>query len=662
MAPRSATLELEVSDELELDEQDELDDRDELDEQDELETDEQVLARVIASLCEYLEQVGKDRGDLDLPDLDIPDHGALVEVIARFRLSRFETSILLLAAAAELQPGVARLCASLEGQRPWPSFALALACLPDPHWDAILPRSPLRSARLITLGEGELLTERALRIDERVLHALLGHRGLDLALARRLAPVEVPDVLAPSMVDLLPRVAQALGQVEHVQLITHEPSRALALAAAAAAMLGLRCWRLDAALIPGEAAERDELARVWRREATLTPIALVLVLGARADEWQVADFTRRLTGPRFVVGLEPGFEPDAVRIDLGEPSFADRVALWQGALGRRADGIAIDRLAAQFSLAPEAIVEAGRQLELASPEQQADPQRALWASCRSFARPRMAELAQRVEARTTLDQVVLPPVQRQMLEALVSQVRARARVHHGWGFEAQSGRGMGTAAVFAGPSGTGKTMAAEALAGTLALDLYRIDLSAVVSKYIGETEENLRKVFDAAEAGGSVLLFDEADALFGKRTEVKDSHDRHANIEVSYLLQRMESYRGLAILTTNMRKAIDDAFLRRVQFIVDFPFPDLEQRQRIWATIFPADAPLGRLDHAKLARLVVAGGDIRCIARNAAYLAADADSAIEMSHLLAAARIEYAKLGRTLPPAEIRGWVTENER
>jgi hypothetical protein len=630
--------------------------------------DSRELADAIARLCEHLEQVlavrttGADAmtaSELPYSPEFAPD-GALARVVEGFGLSTFETAILLLAAAVELRPGVDRLCAELDdSRRPWPSFALALACLPEPHWSAVLPDAPLRGARLITLGEGESLTERALRIDERVLHALLGHDSLDVALARRLARVDVPEALAPSMVGLVPRVAQAfcMAEFQHVQLITGEASRGLALAAAAAAQMGLRCFRLDAALIPADAAERDELARLWRREAILSLAALLVIVDSRADVWLVADFARRLAGPRAVIGAELGFEPDAIRIDVAEPSFDDRVALWHTALGEHARRVAVDRLAAQFSLAPEAILEAGRQLEFGSLEHRAEPQQALWTSCRSFARPRMAELAQRIVARTTLDQVVLPPVQRQMLDALVSQVRARARVHHGWGFEAQSGRGMGTAAVFAGPSGTGKTMAAEALASALALDLYRIDLSAVVSKYIGETEENLRKVFDAAEAGGAVLLFDEADALFGKRTEVKDSHDRHANIEVSYLLQRMESHRGLAILTTNMRKAIDDAFLRRVQFIIDFPFPDIEQRQRIWATIFPPAAPLGRLDFAKLARLVVAGGDIRCIARNAAYLAADADSAIEMPHLLAAARIEYAKLGRTLPPAEIRGWV-----
>jgi SpoVK/Ycf46/Vps4 family AAA+-type ATPase len=209
----------------------------------------------------------------------------------------------------------------------------------------------------------------------------------------------------------------------------------------------------------------------------------------------------------------------------------------------------------------------------------------------------------------------------------------------------------------AGASGTGKTLSAEILGHALDLDVYRIDLSAVVSKYIGETEKNLRRVFDAAEGSGVVLLFDEADALFGKRTEVKDSHDRHANLEVSYLLQRMEAYRGLAILTTNLKASLDQAFLRRIRFVVQFPFPDVAQRTEIWRRSFPPQAPLADLDFAKLARLNVPGGNIRNIALNAAFLAADADQPIAMEHLLQAARSEYLKLERPLTDTEVKGWV-----
>jgi SpoVK/Ycf46/Vps4 family AAA+-type ATPase len=236
-------------------------------------------------------------------------------------------------------------------------------------------------------------------------------------------------------------------------------------------------------------------------------------------------------------------------------------------------------------------------------------------------------------------------------------VRQRATVYERWGFAEQSARGLGISALFAGASGTGKTMAAEVLANELRLDLYRIDLSSVVNKYIGETEKNLRRVFDAAEQGGAILLFDEADALFGKRTEVKDSHDRYANIEVSYLLQRMEAYRGLAILTTNRKESLDTAFLRRLRFVVQFPFPDAILRAEIWRRIFPKDTPTENIDPTKLSRLNVAGGNIRNVALNAAFLAADANEPVRMKHLLRAARSEYLKLEKPLTESEIGGWV-----
>ncbi|MEA2689027.1 MAG: hypothetical protein QOD51_1634, partial [Candidatus Eremiobacteraeota bacterium] len=220
-----------------------------------------------------------------------------------------------------------------------------------------------------------------------------------------------------------------------------------------------------------------------------------------------------------------------------------------------------------------------------------------------------------------------------------------------WGFGKRTTAGLGISALFAGPSGTGKTMAAAVLANALRLDLYRIDLATIVNKYIGETEKNLRRVFDAAEDGGAILFFDEADALFGKRSEVKDSHDRYANIEINYLLQRIESYRGLAVLATNVKSALDEAFLRRLRFVVEFPFPDTAGREALWRAVFPAAAPLEDVAFDRLARLNVPGGNIRNIALHAAFMAADAGEPIRMSHLRRAALGEYLKLER--PPNEV---------
>jgi SpoVK/Ycf46/Vps4 family AAA+-type ATPase len=269
----------------------------------------------------------------------------------------------------------------------------------------------------------------------------------------------------------------------------------------------------------------------------------------------------------------------------------------------------------------------------------------------------MDDLAERVESRAGWDDLVLPPAQKRTLRTIAAHLRQRARVQEEWGFgAAPGGRGLGLAALFSGPSGAGKTMAAEVLGGALGLDVYRVDLSALVSKWIGETEKNLRRVFDAAEEGSVILLFDEADSLFGKRSEVRDSHDRYANMEISYLLQRLEAYRGLAILTTNLRNNVDEAFLRRFRFVVDFTFPGVAERAEIWSRAFPRDCPTEGLEVARLAQLNVVGGAIRNIAMNAAYIAAEAARPVGMRDVLAAARLEYEKAGRAMTDPELRGW------
>ena len=319
----------------------------------------------------------------------------------------------------------------------------------------------------------------------------------------------------------------------------------------------------------------------------------------------------------------------------------------------------LDRVVAQFDLDAAAITAAaGRALggQEDGAERARDPGLRVWKACRQTARGGLDSLAQRLESTATWDDLVLPEAQRELLGDIVAHVRHRNRVYDEWQMSGPSRRGLGFSALFTGPSGTGKTLAAEVLANALDLDLYRIDLSQVISKYIGETEKNLRRIFDAAGHSGAVLLFDEADALFGKRSEVRDSHDRYANIEISYLLQAMESYRGLAVLTTNLRSALDQAFLRRLRFVVTFPFPGPAERARIWTRAFPAATPTCGLDVSRLAQLSVAGGNIRAIALHAAFTAAEAGVPVGMREVLKAAVAEYAKLERPLSDAEIAGW------
>src|SRR5262249_6765045 len=317
-------------------------------------------------------------------------------------------------------------------------------------------------------------------------------------------------------------------------------------------------------------------------------------------------------------------------------------------------------LAGQFSLNLGTIREIASEARVAAPSGATDHDR-LWGAVLARTRPTLETLAERIAPKATWDDIVLPNAERALLRQVADQVAQRSRVYQDWGFERKISRGFGISALFAGESGTGKTMAAEVVANHLRLDLYRIDLSAVVSKYIGRTGKNLRRLLHPAQASGMILFFDEADALFGKRSEIKDSHDRYANIEVNYLLQRMESFSGLAILASNMKSALDGAFLRRLRFVVNFPFPGTVERKAIWERAFPPQTPTRDLDFDRLAQLNLAGGHIALIALNAAFVAAQAKSEVTMPLILDAARNEFRKIERPIhepdlrwPPAPVR--------
>jgi MoxR-like ATPase len=581
---------------------------------------------------------------------DAPALDALCRV---FGLTSFERELLVLCAGVELEPRLADACVRAHGI-PQATFGLGLALLGEPHWSALAPTAALRRRRLVEVGPGAVLTRAPLRIDERILHFLVGVPHLDARLDGLIEAAAPAGPLAPSHAAAARAVAAALGTeaAARIHLLGPAGVAKLDVAAAACERAGLRLFRLDAGALGAEPAD---LARLWEREAALTGGVLLAdaerLDGAGHDA--LARFARLARAPLLVAAADlPSGLDDAVRVDVPPATPRERRALWHEILDAHAGDLngELDVLADHFDLDAAAVRAVGGQ---ASAGPGADLAERLWAACRVHARPRLDDLAERIVSAVGWDDLVVTPDARRTLEEIAAQVRRRGIVYDDWGFAARGSRGLGISALFAGPSGTGKTMAAEVLANALALDLHRIDLSSVVSKYIGETEKNLRRVFDAADRGGAVLLFDEADALFGRRTEVRDSHDRFANIEVSYLLQRMEAYRGLAILTTNRRDAIDEAFLRRLRFVVEFPFPDAGQRREIWRRAFPGAVPLAPLDLDTLAGLTVAGGNIRNIALGAAFLAADQQAPVGMDHLLRAARSEYAKLERSLASPEL---------
>lgn len=598
----------------------------------------------------------------------------------RLGLSLFERNVLLLCAAMELDTRIAGLCARAHDDpaKPFPTFALALSLFDDPSWDVLSPERPLRYWRLIEIIQpgAQTLTASALRADERIVNYLKGLNYLD----DRFSSLLVPPELAITAVDLAPSQEEAvdaillrwqqaakIGPLPVLQLLGLDPISKQLVAQHVAAQLNRRLYRLPLELLPAAAGDLETLARLWQRESWLLPLALYLdaeeLEGTGGERYGLLGrFLSRSDGVFFlgVREIVPRLGPAHAVIDVAKPSPAEQEAAWTETLGADAPG-SPTQLAAQFNLNLPTL----RQLAgLARAGTASAPGSSLadtiWSICCASERPRLDALAQRLEPKMTWDDLVLPEPEMKLLREIAAQVAQRNKVYHDWGFARKMNRGFGIGALFEGESGCGKTMAAEVIANGLRMNLYRIDLSAVVNKYIGETEKNLRRLFDAAATGGAILFFDEADALFGKRFEARDSHDHYANIQINYLLQCIESYRGLAILATNMKSALDTAFVRRLRFIVNFSFPSIADRRRLWRKVFLQDdvaralptPPLDRLDYDRLARLHLSPGCIHNVALNACFLAAHGGTKVTMPLILEAARAEHLKLNRPVNEAD----------
>lgn len=599
-----------------------------------------------------------------------------------FALTPFEILVLVLALGPDISAAAAQLCAAANGdaQQPFLTPALALAALPDASLGAFAALGTLRFWHLVELDTprpGATLQARIV-VPEAVRQFLVGQPHLDEALATLVDPLDAAELL-PGEQALADRMASALAQDEPpILYLAAAPSRrALDVAAGAARILGARLYHLPGDRVPPDA-EASRIARLWQRDQLWIPGVLALSV-ARAEgdnrdvEARMLALLSRLTaepsGPIIVIGdgLDIGdrFRRPAVRFGLAAPTADETRARWRRLLGldpTRADAAA-DHLALRFRL-PATTTDAlaaiaRREAEAASGQAPAAADAVLQhllPLLREQCRHGLARLATHVEGGATVDDLVLPQSARAVLEQIVRHYRNSARVLDGWGFGRGSGRGRGLSVLLTGPSGTGKTMAAEAVANALGLDLFRIDLSQMVDKYVGETEKNLARLFDAAEASDVVLLFDEADALFGRRGEARDSHDHHVNREIGYLLQRIESFRGIAVLTSNLPASIDPAFSRRLSYVVHFPFPDAALRREIWRRAIPAQAPTRGLDLDRLARLSLSGGQIRTLSLNAAMLAADREELLSMGHIADAVRAESAAAQRPAPVAELEGW------
>ncbi|WP_426700932.1 ATP-binding protein [Rhodanobacter sp. Col0626] len=599
---------------------------------------------------------------------DSPHPPALIVLANRLGLSAFERDLLLLCIGMELDTRMPALCARAQHDpaKPFPTFALAFAVLDQPSWDALSPERPLRYWRLLEIHQpgAQPLVGAALSADERVVNFVKGMNYLDdrlMPLLTALAPMALP----PSQRAVADRILEGLRQVPAgealpaIQLLGSDGTSKQGIAQAIADAFGAQAYRLSAELLPSTIAEQETLIRLWQRESQLLPIALYIDAADVERGDTTATLVKRLLaragGLTFVDTHEPwaGAASHTLSVDVAKPTAVEQRTLWQRLLGDAA-GQQPRHLAGHFDFNLGRIEQIAHGALAAAEHKPEALAQSLWQGALARTRPALDQLAQRIEPKAGWADLKLPGNEMTLLHQIADQVAQRSTVYDDWGFRERMNRGLSISVLFAGESGTGKTMAAEVIARELGLSLYRIDLSAVVSKYIGETEKNLRKLFDAAEDGGAILFFDEADALFGKRSEVKDSHDRYANIEVNYLLQRLESFRGLAILATNMKGSLDSAFLRRLRFVVNFPFPGAAERKAIWASVFPAQAGVGALDLERLSRLALTGGSIQGIAVNAAFMAAKAGVQIGMPLLLEAARTEYRKLDKPINEADFR--------
>ncbi|MGZ4507152.1 MAG: ATP-binding protein [Blastococcus sp.] len=614
------------------------------------------------------------------PDEHPPD-SRFRRIAVAYGLSPVELDLLLLAMAPQLDARYGELYATLQEDltrlRPTVSMALDLLGLTPAQRlvaaSVLGPSSTLVASGLVRLQEpggspGCPLPQRELAADERLAAFVTGDDALDpglLGLAELVAVANDDDLV---LADEVRRVLTTLGERPQPLCLLRGPegSGRQAVAEVLAAGWGVPALlRVPTDRLPlGDRARFAGVVRAVGREALLHGAATywerfeVLFDDDRGPLRDVvlAELARQ---PHAIVSASaewPGAgRPAAAEVVLPPLDAGQRAVLWRRGLdaaGVQGPGDAdVAALAGAFRLGPGAIAAAAAEVARTGRTGPGGvPAADIAAAARRQGSSALSHEAERIEQSFGWDDLVLTPDRLQQLRSVADRVRHRALVLDRWGFARTLGPARGTAALFTGPSGTGKTMAAGILAGSLGLELYRVDLAGVVSKYIGETEKNLARVFAAAAATDAVLFFDEADALFGKRTEVRDAHDRYANVEVAYLLQRIEQHDGVVVLATNLRKNIDDAFLRRLQFVVEFPLPDRDHRRQIWQRMFPPAAPVDpALDLDLLAdRFELSGGSIRNVAVEAAFSAAADGRPIGADHVWTALRHEHLKLGRVI--------------
>jgi AAA+ superfamily predicted ATPase len=620
---------------------------------------------------------------------------SLVQLAHTFGLSAFEIQVIVICLAPELERKYDRLYAYLQDDitRKKPSIDLILTLLCPTlaeRWRArayFSPSAPLfQSDILQTINDtqspsGSSDLSQFLRLDRRIVNYLLGNNEIDERLTNlvtvRLSGLGLEQVLVETAIkkqldSLLQRYFFTPTDEQRKVVMYFSGPQGVGkheLALGACQKLNCPLLYLDLELVLVRDVEVEKLLKLTFREGLLFQAALYLdhLEGLLSEDPKAKAILKALSKMMtkygwlmFLAGEKPWhpsglFEPMVFQaIALPLPEVPLREATWKQALESycpTAGESWVRQLANQFRLTPGQIKAAAALAESQCDVIDGHPcldLADLYAACRSQSQHKLGELAVKIDPHYGWEALILPEDKQRQLKEICSQAKHRYQVFGEWGFGRMLSHGKGLSALFSGPPGTGKTMAAEVIAHDLQVDLYKVDLSGVVSKYIGETEKNLSRIFQEAETSNAILFFDEADALFGKRTEVSDAHDRYANIETSYLLQKIEEYEGIVILATNLRENMDEAFTRRLRFIVEFPFPDGASRRLIWKTHFPPEAPLSEaIDYEFLARkFQIAGGNIKNIVLNAAFYAADEGGAISMEHILRGAKREFEKIGK----------------
>jgi hypothetical protein len=617
-----------------------------------------------------------DAEPIPLQDLAIDPRSPLGRLVGAFGLSALDSYILLLCLAPELDRRYERLYAFLQddvSQRR-PTVNLMMNLLGESitgrftAWDRLLPTAPLRKHALVEVvpdpsRPNSTFLANYLKVDHRIVAYLLGDMHPDERI-KHIVRLVAHDPSAPQPEVSLDAVQAALPEAPFIYMRGAIGMGQLEAASALCASYNLPLLCIDAAALNALDLPPELRYRLAIREGYLNGAAIFI------DGWESSlddhnqpppslwESISTYPAPVFMSG-QADWEPlDAtrsrrmLRMSFSIPTYPHRYEVWGQAAGRvgaRVNEADIEELASKFRFSRTQITRAVQSAADIAASRSESPDKAdLYAGAQAHASLKLGHLANRVVPRATWTDLILPPEPLTQLHEMCDRMRYTYVVNEEWGFGTKVNRGVSV--LFAGDSGTGKTLAAEVVARELGLAVYKIDLSSVVSKYIGETEKNLNTIFTEAHAGNAILFFDEADALFGKRSEVKDARDRYANIEVAYLLQQVEEYDGVVILATNFRHNLDDAFTRRLDFMVDFPFPDSEYRQRIWEVHFPPLAPLGPdVNLAEIAdQYRLAGGNIRNAALAAAYLAAANGRVITAAHIRGAVRREHQKMGRLL--------------